>query len=91
LLDRLAFFCSTILHFWFTSARPPCIFLNFCSAILHVFARHLIFLLGHLALKQNEAIKTSDRRIAEKAAKKVVADGEEPGAYSEERRLENLR
>ena len=28
----------------------------------------------------DEAIKTSDRRIAEKAAKKVVADGEEPGA-----------
>jgi hypothetical protein len=28
----------------------------------------------------DEAIKTSDRRIAEKAAKKVVPDGEEPGA-----------
>jgi hypothetical protein len=28
----------------------------------------------------DEAIKTSDRRIAEKASKKALADGEEPGA-----------
>ena len=29
----------------------------------------------------DEAIKTSDRRIAEKALKKALADGEEPSAY----------
>jgi hypothetical protein len=28
----------------------------------------------------DEAIKTSDRRIAEKAARKIVPDGEEPSA-----------
>jgi hypothetical protein len=28
----------------------------------------------------DEAIKTSDRRIAEKALKKALTDGEEPGA-----------